>query len=140
MPFDRNAARKPSKDQIEMRFSLGSCHCLKLNQFSVTVAVVSRPSRSSGVLLLASTWGGFGQELSGDANPKYFLKSTAVQMGGRTAVQMGGVLLVSPSSRLRSQAGPAIQMGRTAIQIGGVLPYFLVSETLLIWECQLSHI
>ena len=43
------------------------------------------------------------QEFSGDPNPQYFLKSTAVQMGGvlqykwrRTAVQLGGVLLGFP--------------------------------------------
>ena len=83
------------------------------------------------------------QKLSGDPNPQYFLKSTAVQNGMRTAVQMGGVqmggvLLGSLSSRLGSQGGAAIQMG-------DVLPYKLevycrtfsetsggwVSETLL---------
>ena len=43
------------------------------------------------------------QELSSDPNPQYFLKGTAVQMGGvlpykwgRTAVQMGVVLLGFP--------------------------------------------
>ena len=42
------------------------------------------------------------QKHSGDPNPQYFSKSTAVQIGGRTAVQIGG---------------------RTAVQMGGVLPY-----------------
>ena len=94
------------------------------------------------------------RELSGDPNPQYFLKNTAIQMGGvlpykweiyfslssrlrsqeGTAIQMGGVLpykwevycWVSLSSRLRSQEGTAIQMGgRTAVQIGGVLQHFL---------------
>ena len=59
--------------------------------------------------------------------PKYFSKSTAVQVGGRTAVQMGGVLQykreaycrVSLSSKLRSQESTAIQMGYA------VLPYKL---------------
>ena len=66
-----------------------------------------------------------GQEFSGDPNPQYFLKSTAVQMGGVLPYKweaygstMGGVLLGSLSSRLRNQEGPAIQMG-------GVLPYKL---------------
>ena len=66
------------------------------------------------------------QKRFGDPNPQYFSKSTAVQMGGRTAVQMGGVLQykweaycgVSLSSKLRSQES-------TAIQMGGVLPYKL---------------
>ena len=64
--------------------------------------------------------------LQSQPNPQYFSKSTAVQMGGRTAVQMGGVLQykweaycgVSLSSKLRSQES-------TAIQMGGVLPYKL---------------
>ena len=58
------------------------------------------------------------QKRSGDPNPYYFSKSTAVQMGGRTAVQMGGVLRykweaycrVSLSSKLSSQESTAIQM------------------------------
>ena len=60
------------------------------------------------------------QELSGDPNLQYYF-------GRRATVQMGGVLQykwevccwVSLSSRLRSQEGPAIQMGV-------LLPYKLV--------------
>ena len=66
----------------------------------------------------------YNQKRSGDPNPQYFAKSTAVQIAKSTAVQMGGVLpykweaycRVSLSSKLRSQES-------TAIQMGGVLPY-----------------
>ena len=58
------------------------------------------------------------QELFGDPNPKYFLKSTAVQMGGVLQYKWEVYCWVSLSSRLRSQEGPAIQMV-------GVLPYKL---------------
>ena len=65
------------------------------------------------------------QERSGDPNPQYFSKSTAVQMGAYCRTN-GGVLQykreaycgVSLSSKLRSQESAAIQMG-------GVLPYKL---------------
>ena len=74
----------------------------------------------------------FDHELSGDPNPQYLLKSTAVQMGGvllykwevycrtngrRTAIQMGGVLLGFPFKAYNQEG--------TAIQMGGLLPYKL---------------
>ena len=58
------------------------------------------------------------QELSGDPNPHYFLKSTCRTMGGVLQYKWELYCWGSPSSRLRSQEGAAIQMG-------DVLPYTL---------------
>ena len=68
--------------------------------------------------LQAKSWCQLHQELSGDPNPQYSLKSTAVQMGGVLQYKWEVYCWVSLSSRLLSQEGPAIQMG-------GVLPYKL---------------
>ena len=56
------------------------------------------------------------QKRSGDPNPQYFAKSTAVQMGGVLPYKWEAHCRVSLSSKLRSQES-------TAIQMGGVLPY-----------------
>ena len=78
------------------------------------------------------------RELSGDPNPQYFLKSTAVQMGGVLQYKWEVYCWLSLSSRLTSQGG-------TTIRMGAILPYQLevycstfprpvgvgVSETLL---------
>ena len=56
------------------------------------------------------------QELSGDPNPQYFVKSTVVQMGGVLPHEWEVYCWASLSSKLRSQEG-------TAIHMGGVLPY-----------------
>ena len=58
------------------------------------------------------------QKRSGDPNPQYFSKSTAVQMGGVLQYKWEAYCRVSLSSKLRSQESMAIQMG-------GVLPYKL---------------
>ena len=59
-----------------------------------------------------------GQKRSGDPNPQYFSKSTAVQMGGVLPYKWEAYCRVSLSSKLRSQES-------TAIEMGGVLPYKL---------------
>ena len=58
------------------------------------------------------------QKHSGDPNPQYFSKSTAVQMGGVLPYKWEAYCRVSLSSKLRSQES-------TAIQMGDVLPYKL---------------
>ena len=58
------------------------------------------------------------QKRSGDPNPQYFSKSTAVQMGGVLQYKWEVHCGVSLSSKLRNQES-------TAIQMGGVLPYKL---------------
>ena len=75
--------------------------------------------RDGSTFSLTSLLAPSNEELSGDPNPQYVLKSTAVQMGGVLQYKKLEVYcLVSLSSRLRSQEG-------TAIQITGVLPYKL---------------
>ena len=58
------------------------------------------------------------QELSGDPNPQYFLKSIAIQMGGVLQYRWEVYCWASLPSRIRREEG-------TAIQMGGVLPYKL---------------
>ena len=59
------------------------------------------------------------QELSGDPNPQYFLKSTAVQMGG--VLPYPFPFIQDLGARRYSDTNG----GRTAVQIGGILQYFL---------------
>ena len=72
------------------------------------------------------------QELSGDPNPQYFLKSTAVQMGGGLPYKWEAYCNTNGSCQgfpffkaLKPRRSRDTNGGRTAIQIGGVLPYFL---------------
>ena len=58
------------------------------------------------------------QGTEGQGNPQYFLKSTAVQMGGVLQYKWERYCWPSLSSKLRSQEG-------TAIHMGGVLQYKL---------------
>ena len=58
------------------------------------------------------------QKRSGDPNPQYFSKSTAIQMGGVLPYKWEAYCRVSLSSKLRGQES-------TAIQMGSVLPYKL---------------
>ena len=60
----------------------------------------------------------FSQELSGDPNPQYFLKSIAVQIRGVLQYKWEVYCWVSLSSKFRSKQGTTIQMER-------VLPYKL---------------
>ena len=76
------------------------------------------------------------------------LLRTSQQMGGVLQYKWEAYCRVSFSSKLRSQESTAIQMGgRTAVQIGGVLPYLFrqvvgvgVSETLPIGHGSAVHL
>ena len=59
-------------------------------------------------------------ELSGDPNPQYFLKSTAVQMGGVLPYKWEVFCWVPFLQGLEARK---VQRYRIAEQIGGVLPY-----------------
>ena len=75
-----------------------------------------------------------GHLSSGEPNPKYFSKSTAVQMGGVLpykweAYCSTNVSRIAGLPFLRSLEARKVRRykwgGRIAVQIGGVLPYFL---------------
>ena len=139
--IEKLRCKKVALSRRSCGFQAPTCRHPRLGQ-SLKQPTSSKPTR----ICTAPFEYGQSQELSGVRNPQCFLKSTAVQMGGVLPYKWEAYLQykwevycwASPSSKLRSQEGPAIQMGRTAVQIGDVLPDFVdkkvvgvrVSETL----------